>query len=252
MRRVGDKLVADFNDVPSEIVDAISEKRYNGVSVEIWPQVEFQGKTFKNVLGAVALLGAEWPAVKGLKPLSASLFSNSDPNKVVLTQKEEAMVTQEQHDAALATLKAEIAAATRASTIATTALASFRDDQANASIDAFIADVEKRGVLLPKHKDTVKAFAMALKTVKVTLSGKDHNAIDVLTSLFADVTPKVDLSERGKGKEDAPVGDTASVQIAELASAKQKADPKLNFEQAVQAVFAEKPELKSQYAEERS
>src|SRR4051812_46443179 len=44
VRRQGDTLLADFTDVPPEIVDAINQKRYNAVSVEIRSGVNFDGK----------------------------------------------------------------------------------------------------------------------------------------------------------------------------------------------------------------
>lgn len=72
LRRVGDRLVADLRDIPDKIHEAIKDKRFDHVSAEIFWNIKRGGKTFRRVLKAVTLLGAETPAVSGLKPLRES------------------------------------------------------------------------------------------------------------------------------------------------------------------------------------
>jgi hypothetical protein len=72
LRRVGDKLIADFSNIPDNVYELINSKAYDRVSAEVFWDFERAGKTFKRALKAVALLGAEIPGVAGLKPLSAS------------------------------------------------------------------------------------------------------------------------------------------------------------------------------------
>ena len=69
LRRVGDKLVADLIDLPSNLFKAIRDRRFDAVSAEIVFNMERGGKVFRRVLSAIALLGAEIPAVANLKPL---------------------------------------------------------------------------------------------------------------------------------------------------------------------------------------
>lgn len=69
LRRAGEKLVADFTDMPQVVYDAIRAKRYNTVSSEVWWNLQRGANSFRRALKAVALLGAEIPAVAGLKPL---------------------------------------------------------------------------------------------------------------------------------------------------------------------------------------
>lgn len=69
LRRAGTKLLADFTDLPDLVHDAIKNKRYNTVSSEVYWNLDRGGKKFSRALKAVALLGAEIPAVAGLKPL---------------------------------------------------------------------------------------------------------------------------------------------------------------------------------------
>jgi hypothetical protein len=68
LRRVGGRLLADFVDLTRETYDLIRTRRYGQVSVEIWTNLKNAAGTFRRALKCVALLGAEIPAVPGLKP----------------------------------------------------------------------------------------------------------------------------------------------------------------------------------------
>ena len=72
LRRVGDVLLADFMDIPDKIAVMLKDRQFDAVSSEIFWNLERAGKTFRRALKAVALLGAETPAVAGLKPLRDS------------------------------------------------------------------------------------------------------------------------------------------------------------------------------------
>lgn len=65
----GKKLFADFVDIPEKIYELIKKKAYRKVSVEIFSGYSFDGKTYPNLLGAVALLGADMPAVMTLSDI---------------------------------------------------------------------------------------------------------------------------------------------------------------------------------------
>jgi hypothetical protein len=67
--RRGRKLLADLYDVPAEVFAAIKQRRYDRVSAEIYFNLKRGGQVFRRALKAVALLGAEIPAVAGLAPL---------------------------------------------------------------------------------------------------------------------------------------------------------------------------------------
>jgi hypothetical protein len=69
IRRVGDRLLATLTDIPSQIFDAIANRRFDAVSAEIIWNLKRNGQTFRRALAAIALLGSELPAVAGLKPL---------------------------------------------------------------------------------------------------------------------------------------------------------------------------------------
>lgn len=71
--RKGEKLLADLAQIPTELYNMIKSGAYRHVSSEIFWQLKRDSQTFPRVLKAVALLGAEVPAVGGLKPLTANL-----------------------------------------------------------------------------------------------------------------------------------------------------------------------------------
>lgn len=76
--REGTKLKADFVDMPDVIYEAIKKKLYKTVSVEILRDVQAGTRKLPWVLDAVALLGADQPAVGTLKDLEA-LFTARKP-----------------------------------------------------------------------------------------------------------------------------------------------------------------------------
>ncbi len=75
LRRVGQKLVADFTDMHDSVVEALRKRSYDRVSSEVYFNLNRGGKTFKRALKAVALLGADVPAVAGLKPIHKMEFA---------------------------------------------------------------------------------------------------------------------------------------------------------------------------------
>jgi hypothetical protein len=75
--RKGDKLYADFKDMPKSVFESIKNKLYRTVSVELLFDVDHDGNRYKHVLDAVALLGADHPAVNTLADLDALLASRT-------------------------------------------------------------------------------------------------------------------------------------------------------------------------------
>lgn len=79
---VGDKLVADFCDIPKKIFDLIKIKAYRKVSCEIYWNLKVGEKLYTKLLGAVALLGADNPGVMNLNDILgqyAKTFSSETP-----------------------------------------------------------------------------------------------------------------------------------------------------------------------------
>ena len=79
--RAGEKLVADFVDIPEKIYELIQNRAYRTVSSEIYWNIEVNGSKYPYVLGAVALLGADLPAVQNLAGI-LSMYGICAPEKI--------------------------------------------------------------------------------------------------------------------------------------------------------------------------
>jgi hypothetical protein len=113
--RDGDKLRADFSDVPTVIYNAIRAGNYKFVSIEILQDAKTaDGQTFPWALDAIALLGSDPPAVKDLESLqklaaSRELLAMSFGHRATFKEKflaPDGMMTAEQLSE-LETLRAE-------------------------------------------------------------------------------------------------------------------------------------------------
>lgn len=78
----GDKLVADFVDIPKKIFQLIESKAYRKVSSEIYLNVQIKEKKYNKLLGAVALLGAETPGVYNLSDILAMYNQQAQEVKI--------------------------------------------------------------------------------------------------------------------------------------------------------------------------
>lgn len=270
LRIEGSKLLADLTNVPDLLFDLIKNRRFNSVSIEMFPQTEFNGKQFKNVLTAVALLGAELPAVKGLKDLAATLFTEEVENDFTgepVELKEQDMpatYSQEQLDGLVeaavakatnavkaefteqvATVTTERDAALEAQKTAETALRTFEDDTRKADAAAMVDAAIEAGKLLPKQKEAALAFALNL-TGSVKFGDEEKS----FTKLFADfidgLPTKVDLSENGEGGKDEKFT-SAAMEVDALAKAKVAKDSDMTYATARNIVLDENDELKTRY-----
>lgn len=274
LRRIGNKVVADFKDVPSKLLDMIRQKRYNSVSIEMLPSLEFDGKNYSTVLTAVAILGAELPAVKGLKELSATLgFAGAQA--VTLSQKEEdtnmVTYTQEQHDALVAAavgkaktefeaehtgkvtkLDGDLKAAVARADTAEAALAQFKSEAETNEITMFVDGAIKEGKVMPAEKDNLIAVGKSMaQGAKVKLGEKEQSGLDAFKAMITARPVSVNFTQamRGKGERENG-GASASSIVTERANAKVAAAggaDKLSFKMAVDAVLTEDVALKQRY-----
>lgn len=79
--RKGDKLMADFTDIPGKIYELIHRKAYRKVSCEIYMNCQIEDKKYPYFLGAVALLGAETPGVMNLDDILAQYRLMAEASK---------------------------------------------------------------------------------------------------------------------------------------------------------------------------
>lgn len=76
LRKVGNKLVADFVKIPKKIYELLLVGAYRRVSSEIFWDIEVKGRKYKRLLKAVSLLGADTPACDNLDDI-ISLYRES-------------------------------------------------------------------------------------------------------------------------------------------------------------------------------
>lgn len=86
VRIVGKKIVGTFSDVPTIVYEAIRTGRYKRVSSEIYNSVAINGKKTGMALRAVALLGADLPAVNNLKDLAAFLTQEDGDDLIIYSE----------------------------------------------------------------------------------------------------------------------------------------------------------------------
>lgn len=276
--REGEKVLANFLNVPDAVVDLIRQKRFANVSVEVVPNLEFDGKSFSQVLTAVALLGAELPAVKGLKELASVLFTEVEvkpiqaDNIVSYEQETEPMTvtyTQEQHDAlleaavskAVDTAKAEYAdtaerltaerdEAVESVKTVKTKFAEYTDQVAKADAETMVDEAIKAGKLLPKQKEAALAFATNL-TGTVTFGDTDKSMRVMFAEFLGAMPPKVDTSEKGAGSTDDQDGNdyaNAGLKVDELARKAMTENGKLSYADARSLVLEGDADLKAAYS----
>lgn len=250
VRRAGSKILADFVDVARPLFDLVKAGRYNQVSIEMLREFTTEGRALKNVLTGVAILGAEWPAVKGLADLRDALLSEA-VNPVALgteqvielmQQKDEDMTTytQEQHDAlveaavrkAVDAAKAEFTATvtdltaklTAVGQRAETAEGALRQFQIDARAERIVALVDgaiKAGKLLPKQREQYTGLGASL-TGKVKFGAEEKDGLVAFAELLDSMPKVVDLDvEKGAGEldgKDANGKRSAAEEIAAMAS----------------------------------
>ena len=75
--RVGDTLYADFTNLPEMVMDLIKAKRYTKVSIELYDDFKYpgSGENIGKVIRAIAILGEDVPAVKGLADIHKMFYS---------------------------------------------------------------------------------------------------------------------------------------------------------------------------------
>lgn len=264
----GKKIFANFENVPDAVVDMIRSGRYNAVSIEMFPKLQAEGVTFSNVLTAVALLGAELPAVKGLKDLAASLFDEFDDERITLTFGEVAMpatYSKEQLDEIVAAavakasdelkaefeakvteLEGEVASAKEAKETAEDALRTFEADAATREAELLIDAAIKEGKLLPKQKEMAMAFAMQPTTLKF---GEEEKSSSVAFKEFLDSLPaQVNFDEQGASESQKKIAATAAEEV-DLRARKFAEEKSVSYMEARSKILADDPDLKQRYFE---
>ncbi len=114
LRRTGEKLLADFIEMPQGVYDYIKGKRYNTVSSEVFWNLRRGDKFFSRALKAVSLLGAEIPAVAGLKSLNEMFSADAEVHVHQWSPTGDQNTTTKEHPMDVKELQGKLAAAEKA------------------------------------------------------------------------------------------------------------------------------------------
>lgn len=261
LKRRGKKLHATFADMPEIVYRAIQQRLYARVSSEVLWNFRHDGKTFRRVLYAVGLLGADTPVVKDLADLQAFMSQSTDKGsfdalKVCefahdsngsINPQEDDVATIEQLQLQLADEKAKREAAEgRLATFAETEAKRVKDGRI-ADLKQFCEDQVKAGKMTPAARDIIVA-----DTGVHAYSADTGFAISIERfKTFCEKQGKIlDDSERGHDPT-APGGEHASA--GEEVDAKARAysrEHKVAYGEAVQTVLAENEDLAKRYMAE--
>jgi len=227
--REGTSLFATFTGMPAVVMDAIKAKLYKFVSIEMLLDVEWNGSRWPAVLDAVALLGADRPAVTALKELEGltamsrqlsamrvgarAAFTQADPfpNYGERKAMDEAQI-KAAIDAALAPVKAEATQLREQFTVQGTKLKDAETE--NARLKAQLEETRKRerDQKIAANKERFKKLAdVQVRAGKVTPAKRDEFTAKYLKDEAAYESLDFDLVEIVFGKpEDPKVNDNRS------------------------------------------
>lgn len=193
----GNKLVADFRDIPDKIDALIESGAYKKPSIELFPKLNIHGKEYKNVIGAVALLGAAMPGVMDLSDLMSMFETTEQPksyesdielNFTTITRKESDMPTKEELRAEIeAEIKAEADAEKAAALEAQVKEFAAKDEEKEkelAELKKFKADAEKKALedAVKLQEAEVKAFVTGLVSEKLCTAAMEPIVTEILSN----------------------------------------------------------------------
>lgn len=273
------KLMAKAVDVPEILYEAITKQLYKHVSVELSLGVNYKGKEIGDVLTAVAILGADVPAVNTLADLKTYMSSKgifTEAEKVSLTavttdykQRGDNTMDKELKElndkfdklfAQLTTVQADNAELKNQLAAATASNAEFKaaaELKAKADKEAAVKTARKAVEDILEEGVTSKSITPAQRTEFSTLlQVSDDEAvqkvdIELLKKMVKKGSPTFSTKNKGKGK--GAMGSTdellADEQMAIEVQKIQNATPGLDFASAQKMVFAADPKLARAYVD---
>lgn len=272
--RNGKKLIADFVDLPDSVYNAIKQRLFDTVSSEIYWDLERNGEKYPRALKAVALLGADIPAVD-LKPLHETVFQFAakkeyafgvlqlqpkeayamTPEEIKKLQEDNAKLTTQVKElsqkadgaadkAAVEALKAQLAASD-------TKVAALQEASKKAEAKAK-ATIVKLPALRPAFQALYEIADSSTKLAKFSMDGKetDSNAATILDNLTTQINKLADAYFTQETlATDLKEFSNAADEINNLTKEKMAKDGIKNYSDAMKIILIERPDLKQAYAQ---
>jgi hypothetical protein len=203
----GDKLMADFRDIPKKIFKLLEKGAYKKVSIEMFENIKIKGKEYKNLLVAVALLGADTPGVMNLSDIMAMYETELEPKsydyQINTFTKEEEMPTKEELQAEIeADLKAVAEKEKKEALDAQAKEFAAKDaekDKELTELRQLKADAEKKAAdeAIAAKEAGIKAFVATLKSEKLC-----SVAMEPLITQFLSDAKEFSVGEKKFTKEE--------------------------------------------------
>jgi len=199
----GKKLLADFSMIPEKIADLIKKKRYRKVSIELFKGLKLKGHELDHFLGAVALLGADIPAVLSLADIPTDFkqrftadadLSNMSTDVISheIKQKDLAMPDEKteknpapDYQKTIDELKSQIENLKDYNKKTETEMSDLRKKAAAAALDKFAIELKSKEIISPGMEPLVRQLAAALPSEeKYSVGDKKVDAHEMITSLL--------------------------------------------------------------------
>lgn len=219
VRRKGDSLLADFKGMPKKIYQLIDKKAYGRMSSEIYWNLKANDKTHKRVLKAVALLGANTPAVTTLDDFinlyteDESEFEDIKQYHIIEdTLMDEKIYQDKIHDletklvkysdieAENTTLKAEIKEYTDKLDVLEAEKAKMYTEQKAEKVRLYIEAKVREGKILPSQVEMYTKLAAEEKIY--TIDEKEMSALDMVASIVDANAVQMDFSETSEKSDE--------------------------------------------------
>lgn len=240
----GQKLFADFENIPEKIFKLIKSKAYRKVSCEIYWDLDVDGTKYPRVLGAVALLGAETPGVMNLDDI-LSTYQNKNKSDVVFNafEKDDTFKTYEVNlltsENEGDTMSEEIQSIKSDLEAAKTDLEASK--KSYASLEAEKSDLQKqlesdREELNKLREANVKAIAEA-NAAKISKFVSELETKKLVSPAMKDIVTELMSDKKEYSLSEKPV--TKEEMIEQLLTLS-KETAKVNFDESSKAEFSQK------------
>ena len=252
----GKKLLADFKELPKKVYEAMKRGNYKRVSSEIYWNYAKDGKVFDRVLKAVALLGAEVPAVTNLESITG-LYSKDNSKLKIYDKGVDIVDNNEQKDYSIevAQLKEELDKVNQEKAEAIQQLKEKDDVMKSDAITSYMKELKADGKVLPvfekelvalmSHSSDEKVFKYSENDTEVELS-----QFELCKKIFSSIPSLIEFSELSEAADIPEDYSNAGVEAdrrAKLYMENGKAD---NYRDALYAILAKDEELKEKYEKE--
>lgn len=258
--RSGKKLMADFSKIPDVVARAINKSGYPRVSCEIFPTfTAADGKKYNNVLAAVALLGADIPAVGNLADL-AKIYTLpegsgepkiyevvlSDDSDEIQNQKTEEEKMTKEYETKIKTLSDDLEKTVKLLSESESKVkeyeAKFVQHQKDKYWSSFLSYCDKRisdGKMAPAVKKVYEDNKDSILTENgVIIPFSIQEKIDAIN-----VDPKAfDTDEKAKNK-----GKKSETENIDTMAKKYMTENKVEYDEAIVAVMRDNPEMATNY-----